>query len=166
VSTVFLLDTDIVSNLRRAKPHPDLVSWLQSIPPTAVFMAAVTVAEIQCGIGQVSDQAVAIRVQDWLNGMLRDGQPRIADFDVRAAIVLGRMWTTPPLNNFIADDPRPRKIKSGADLAIAATAIARDMVVVTGNVDDFVTINTTFPLAGLFNPFDGRWVVEPAIRIP
>jgi predicted nucleic acid-binding protein len=125
-------------------------------------MAAVTIAEIQCGIGQVDDQTVAVRVQDWLDGMLRDGQPRIAEFDVRAAILLGRMWTTPSLNNFIANDPRSRRIKSGADLAIAATAIAGQMVVVTGNVNDFLVINATFPLPGLFNPIDRQWAVEAA----
>ena len=166
MSTVFLLDTDVVSNLRKAKPHPHLVSWLQSVPPASIFMAAVTIAELQCGIGLISDHAVAERVRNWLDGMLRDGQPRIVDFDVRAAIMLGRMWATPSLSHFIANDPRSRKIKSGADLAIAATAIARDMVVVTGNVGDFVTINTTFALPGLFNPFNGHWAVQPAVGIP
>jgi predicted nucleic acid-binding protein len=164
VSALFLLDTDVVSNLRKAKPHPNLASWLQSVPAASVFMATVTIAEIQCGIGLVGDRAVAVRVQNWLDGMLRDGQPRIADFDVRAAVLLGRMWAAPPLNNFIANDPRSRKVKNGADLAIAATAIAREMVVVTGNVDDFLTINRAFQLPGLFNPFNTRWSVASTGR--
>ncbi len=162
MSELFLLDTDVVSNLRKTKPHPRLVSWLQSLPAASVFMATATIAEIQCGIGLISVPAVAQRVQSWLDGMLRDGQPRIADFDARAASLLGRMWATPALNNFIANDPRSRKIKNGADLAIASTAIARAMVVATGNVDDFLLINTAFTLPGLFNPFASHWASEPA----
>jgi predicted nucleic acid-binding protein len=162
MSPLFLLDTDVVSNLRKAKPHPNLVSWLQSVAPESVFMAAATIAEIQCGIALINVPAAAHRVQTWLNGMIRDGQPRIADFDARAAGLLGRMWATPGLNNFITNDPRSKKVKSGADLAIAATSIARGMVVVTGNVDDFVTTNTAFPLPGLYNPFDRDWALEPA----
>ena len=166
MSELFLLDTDVVSNLRKAKPHPRLVSWLQSVAPTSVFIAVATIAEIQCGISLINVPAAAQRVQNWLDGMLRDGQPRIADFDARAAGLLGRMWATPALNNFIVNDPRSRKVKSGADLAIASTAIARGMVVVTGNVDDFLTINTAFRLAGLFDPFTAHWAFGPAARVP
>jgi predicted nucleic acid-binding protein len=160
VSPLFLLDTDVVSNLRKAKPHPNLVSWLQSVAPASVFMAAATIAEIQCDIGLINVPAAAQRAQDWLDGMLRDGQPRIANFGARAAVLLGRMWATPALNNFIANDPRSRKVKSGADLAIAATAMAQYLVVVTGNVDNFLLISKAFPLPGLFNPFNGHWAVE------
>ena len=45
-------------------------------------------------------------------------------------------------------------------MAIAATAMAQYLVVVTGNVDDFLLIGKAFPLPGLFNPFDGHWAVE------
>ena len=166
MSELFLLDTDVVSNLRKAKPHPRLVSWLQSVAPASVFMAAATISEIQCGIGLINIPAAAQRVQSWLDGMLRDGQPRIADFDARAAGLLGRIWATPALNNFVVNDPRSRKVKSGADLAIASTAIARGMVVATGNVDDFALINAAFPLPGLFNPFAAQWALRPAGQVP
>ena len=108
MSPLFLLDTDVVSNLREAKPHPNLVSWLQSVAPASVFMAAATIAEIQCGIVLINVPAAAQRAQDWLDGMLRDGQPRIANFGVQAAVLPGRMRATPALNNFIANDPRSR----------------------------------------------------------
>jgi toxin FitB len=162
VNDVFLLDTDVVSNLRRAKPHPNLLSWLRSVPPACIFMSAPTIAEIQCGIGLINGPEAAQRVQSWLDGMLRDGQPRIANFGVQAAVLLGQMWATPSLTNFIVNDPRSRKTKSGADLVIAATAIAMDLVMVTGNVDDFLAINVAFPLPGLLNPFDGHWAVAAA----
>jgi len=166
VSLSFLLDTDVVSNLREAKPHPRLLSWLRSVPPESIFMSAPTIAEIQCGIGLINSPTAAHKVQQWLDGMLNDGQPRIAGFGVQAAILLGQMWATPSLSNFIVNDPRSRKTKSGADLAIAAAAISMDLVVVTGNVDDFMMINPAFPLPGLLNPFDGNWSVEPVAGMP
>ena len=129
-------------------------------------MAAATIAEIQCGIGQVADQSVAARCSSGSMAMLRDGLPLIADFDSQAAVLLGRMWATPSLNNFIANDPRSMKAKSGADLAIAATAIARDMIVVTANVADFLAISALFPLPGLFNPFASTWAIRTADQRP
>lgn len=149
----YLLDTNIVSNLRRARPHPNLMTWLHGVAADQVFMSVVTVAEIQCGIGQVVDGAVADAVERWLAGMLRDGQPLVVDFDAAAARLLGRMWATPALGNFIRTDPRSKKARSGADLAIAASAITSGMVVVTNNVADFQEIGAAFPFPGLLDPF-------------
>jgi predicted nucleic acid-binding protein len=47
VSELFLPDTDVISNLRKAKPHPRPVSWLQSAASASVFLPAATVAEVQ-----------------------------------------------------------------------------------------------------------------------
>ena len=161
MSTSFLLDTDVVSNLRKAKPHPRLLAWLRAVPRDAVFMAVATVTEIQCGIDQVDDPGVAHRVQHWLDGLLGDEHPRVAAFGARAAVLLGRMWAMPSLNNFIVNDPRSRKVRTGADLAIAATAIAQGMAVASGNTRDFLEIHAVFPLPGLFNPFAGHWAIDP-----
>jgi toxin FitB len=125
-------------------------------------MSTVTIAEIQCGISRVRDQAVASGVRLWLDGMLQDGRFGIVDLDIHAALLLGRMWAAPALRNFLVSDPRSRKIKNGADLAIAAGSIAREMVIVTRNTTDFLRIHALFPLPGLFNPFDTVWSVETA----
>ena len=84
MNPVFLLDTNVISTLRKTRPHPRLVAWLRSVPRDAVFMSSVTIAEIACGIGQVDDPVVAQRVQEWLDGLLRDGHPQIAAFDAQA----------------------------------------------------------------------------------
>jgi toxin FitB len=125
-------------------------------------MINATIAEIRCGIALINVPGVAQRVQTWLDGTIRYGQPRIADFDALAGGLLGSMWATPTLNNLIANDPPSKKVEYGGDLAITATSIAREMVVVTGNVDDFLTIHAAFPLPGLYNPFDKYWAVELA----
>jgi len=123
-------------------------------------MSAATVAEIQCGICQVEDARIAAQVQQWSDGMIRDGHPQVVNFDIDAAMLLGRMWATPSLNTFLVNDPRSKKKKSGADLSIAAVSIVWNMAMVTGNTEDFLEINAAFPLPGLFNPFDGRWAVQ------
>jgi predicted nucleic acid-binding protein len=125
-------------------------------------MSTMTIAEIQCGIYRVHDQAVATGVRLWLDGMLQDGRFGIIDLDLRAALLLGQMWAAPTLRDFLVSDPRSRKIENGADLAIAASGIAKEMAIVTRNIADFLRIHTLFPLPGLFNPFEFVWAVEPA----
>jgi predicted nucleic acid-binding protein len=150
-----MLDTNIVSNLRKARPHPNLIAWLLTVQPSEVFMTSTTICEIQCGIAQSPNREIAGSVQNWLDGMLKDGCPLILDFDAEAARILGRMWADPSLDNFVRTDPRSTKRKSGADLAIAATAIVRDMMIVTDNVTDFELIGRAFALPGLINPLAG-----------
>ena len=157
----FLLDTDVLSNLRQRRPHPALAQWLLSVDPDNLFTSVTSIAEIQRGICVVADLARASQMQAWLDGMLRDGQPTVVDLNVQAALVLGRMWAAPPLRVFIANDPRSRKVRSGADLAIAACAIARGMILASRNISDFLQIHGYFPLPGLFNPFDSSWAVQP-----
>ncbi len=123
-------------------------------------MTAASVTEIQCGIGLMQQPTVALEAQEWLDGMILNGNPQVIDFDVHAAMLLGKMWTTPSLNNFIVNDPRSKKSKSGTDLTIAAMAITRGMVMVTGNIGDFLEIHAEFPLPGLFNPMKTAWFVK------
>ncbi len=54
-----------------------------------------------------------------------------------------------------------KKSKTGADLAIASIATAQNAVVVTGNASDFVLIHDHFPLRGLYDPFEDKWLVKP-----
>ena len=81
--------------------------------------------------------------------------------DTNAAQLLGRMNETPALRNFLVHDPGTKKTKTGADLAIASIAIAHKAVVTTGNGSDFLVIHQHFPLRGLYDPFQGKWLVEP-----
>jgi predicted nucleic acid-binding protein len=161
VTPSFLLDTDVLSNLRRRRPHPSLANWLASIDPDALFTSVMTITEIQCGIALVQDTAQGSLVQSWFDAMLRDGRPTIVDLNVGAAVLLGQMWATPALRVFIASDPRSSKIKNGSDLAIAAAAIDGGMILVSGNVTDFLQIHAAFPLPGLFDPFTLSWRVRP-----
>src|SRR3546814_7221341 len=70
---LYVLDTDVVSNLRKQHPNPKLLTWLDKIPPEDTGIPVVTVFEIQLGIeglrlqGKVGN---ADEIEGWLEGLL------------------------------------------------------------------------------------------------
>ena len=52
----FLLDTNVVSELRRPRPHGGVVAWIQSVDDAELYLASVTIGEIQAGIELTRDQ--------------------------------------------------------------------------------------------------------------
>ena len=160
---MFVLDTDVVSNLRKKKPHPNLLGWVGEVGWQELATTSVTIMEIQIGIERArrSDPATAQSVQDWLGGLLQASRPQVLPLDTDAALLLGKMYETPPLRNFLVNDPGAKKSKTGADLAIASIAISQGAIVATGNGSDFLLIHEHFPLHGLYDPFEDEWLVKP-----
>jgi len=160
---VFVLDTDVVSNLRKKKPHPNLASWINEVGWQELATTSVTIMEIQIGIERArrTDPVIAQSVQDWLGGMLQASRPQVLSLDTDAGLLLGRMYETPPLRNLLVNDPGAKKSKTGADLAIASIAIAQNAIVATGNGSDFLLIHDHYPLRGLYDPFEDKWLVRP-----
>jgi predicted nucleic acid-binding protein len=159
---VYILDTDVVSNLRKKKTHPHLLSWIDEVGWQELATTVLTIMEVQIGIERArrSNLEVAESVEKWLAGLLQAGQPHVLPLNTDAALLLGRMNETPALRNFFVQGPTTNKPKTGADLAIASIAIAHGSVVVTGNCDDFLFIHRHFPLPGLFDPFQDKWLVK------
>ena len=64
----FLLDTNVVSELRKPRPHGGVVAWLQSLEDAQIYLSAVTLGEIQAGIKMTRDQdpEKAQQIEDWL----------------------------------------------------------------------------------------------------
>ena len=161
---MYILDTDVISNLRKKKSNPTLLSWMDETGWQELATTVFTIMEIQIGIERArrADVAIAETVQKWLTGLLQAGHPHVLPLDTDAAVLLGRMTETPALRNFLVHDPATKKTKTGADLAIASIAIAHKAVVATGNCSDFLFIHGHFPLPGLYDPFQGKWVVKPS----
>jgi predicted nucleic acid-binding protein len=161
---MFVLDTNIVSNLRKKRPHPAVKQWVMETGWENLSMTVVSVTEIQRGIERTrtSDPALAQDLETWLDGMLAVGEPMVLEMGVRASRLLARMYETPRLRHFVITDPKAREQATGEDLSIAAIAIATGTVVASGNIRYFCQINDVFPLPGLFNPFDQTWPVTPA----
>jgi predicted nucleic acid-binding protein len=132
---VYLLDTNVVSELRKRKPHKGVVVWIQAAPEESLYVSAVTVGEIQAGIEitRKQDAVKAKEIELWLDGVEQTYGVLPAD----AAIF--RRW---------AQLMRRRPDHHLEDALIAATALVRGLTVVTSNVDDFEPFG-----APLINPF-------------
>ena len=65
---MYLLDTNVVSELRKPKPHGAVLAWLQSVDDAQLFLSAVTIGEIQAGIEltREQDEAKAAELEAWL----------------------------------------------------------------------------------------------------
>lgn len=160
---MFILDTDVLSNLRKDKKSPAVQAWIQATAATELATTVITIAEIQCGIErQMPNQPeYAQETQRWLDAFLAIGGMHVVSLGVPAALLLAKMHETASLRNFLAVDPRQKKRKTPADLLIASIAIAEDAIIATGNSSHFEQIHEEFPLPGLYNPFKGEWVVQP-----
>ena len=135
---MFLLDTNVISAARRADRAPQVAAWLATQPEDRLFISVITVGEIARGIRlqEARNPDFAADLTAWLDRTVTLFADRILPFGSADALIWGRLS---------ADLGHP-----GADLMIAATALARDATVVTGNVRDFAPTG-----ARLFDPFAG-----------
>ena len=133
---MYLLDTNVVSELRRLRPHGAVLAWLSTVAEADLHLSAVTLAEVQAGIELTREQdaAKAREIETWVdqvaaayNVLTMDG----ATF---------RLWA------------RLMHRKSDTfyeDAMIAATALVHDLTLVTRNTGDFLSFGVR-----LLNPFD------------
>ena len=133
---MYLLDTNVVSELRRQKPHGAVVAWLNSVADNELFLSAVTLAKIQAGIELTRDQnsARAEELEDWLD-LVADTY-NILSMD--GAVF--RLWAKlmHKSSNTLYEDAM-----------IAATARVNNLAVVTRNVSDFKYFDVK-----IINPFE------------
>lgn len=120
----YLLDTNVVSELRKRKPHGAVVAWLQRIPDEALFVSAVTLGEIQAGIEitRELDAPKAREIERWLDEVILSYNVLHVDGAVF------RRW---------AKLMHRRPDHHLEDALIAATALTRDLTVATRNTQDF-----------------------------
>lgn len=160
---MFVLDTDVVSQLVRTRPDPEVVRWVANQSPTDLFTTTPTIQELKAGIEAIRRQNVdrAAVLDRWLMRIVTFGQPQILSETAEAALLFGAMRETPALRNYVTMAPRARKPALGNDLRIAAIAICNGATIATGNVRHFLEVHQYFRLPGLYDPFRAVWAVEP-----
>ena len=133
---MFLIDTNVVSALRRPERHLAPTLWLQQQRPSDIFLSVVTIGEIERGIAQQTSQNrdFARTLVHWLERILGWFADRILPVNLPTA----RRWGA--LSASIGHQ--------GADLLIAATALEHGLTVVTRNVRHFQPAGVP-----VFNPF-------------
>src|SRR5712671_3559078 len=121
---MYLLDTNVDSELRRPKPHGAVLTWLESIADADLHLCAVTIGEIQSGIEitREQDAAKAGEIEAWLEQVAETYN--VLAMDARTF----RCWAR-------LTHRRPDRLIE--DAMVAATAIVHNLTVVTRNVRDF-----------------------------
>ena len=121
---MYLLDTSVVSELRKPRPHGTVLAWLNMVDDKALFLSAVTVGEIQAGIELTREQdaAKAAEIEAWLEQVAMSYNMLAMDASTF------RIW---------ARLMHRRSDTVIEDAMIAATASVHGLSVVTRNVADF-----------------------------
>lgn len=133
----FLLDTNVVSELRRPRPHDAVLAWLQSVDDGDLYLASVTLGEIQAGIERTRDQdsAKASEIERWLDQV--SDTFNILSLDGPAFRCWARLMHRQSTTLY-------------EDAMIAALAKVHQLTVVTCNVVDFRGFGV--PLLNPFKP--------------
>ena len=122
---MFLLDTDVLSMLRRRERNPAVARWVAKQRTADLHISVTSVGEIERGIAQQRrlNPTFADTLADWLDGLVALYGGRILPIDLQIAKRWGRLVDAVGHGN--------------ADLLIAATALERGLTVVTRNVRHF-----------------------------
>jgi predicted nucleic acid-binding protein len=136
---MFLLDTNVVSELRRPEQaNRNVAAWAGSIPLPGFFLSAISILEIEIGALRLArkDPAQGVVIRAWIDGqVLTRFEGRILPVDIGVAQRCARLHVP---------DPRSER-----DALIAATALVHGLTMVTRNTADFASAGVE-----LLNPWD------------
>jgi len=138
---MYLLDTNVISELRKAKSGKadnSVVNWANNVSATRLFLSVITILELETGVLLVErkDPTQGAVLRSWLNAhVLPAFSERILNVDIAVVQCCAKLHV-----------PDPR---SDRDAIIAVTALVHGMKVVTRNTDDFVRTGVE-----LLNPWE------------
>ena len=135
---MYLLDTNVVSEVCKKRPNPAVGKWLSGLKPGQMFLSVTTIGEIQYGVEKIReiDPVRSAEFEAWIDDLTKQKQTLPITVEVM------RQW-----GKLRANHPDPTKF---FDLLIAATAMVHGLTLATRNIRDFQNISVD-----LTNPFDG-----------
>jgi predicted nucleic acid-binding protein len=135
---LYLLDTKVISELRRRRPHGAVLAWLTEVRDTDIYIAGITFGELQAGIEVTREQDPdkANEMEAWIEKVANTYN--VLPMDIRTF----RRWAQ-------LMHRRPKHLAE--DAMIAATADVHNLIVVTCNVRDFAPFKVK-----ILNPFSHR----------
>ncbi len=139
----WLLDTNVLSELRRPKPEAKVVAFIAAKPLDLLYVSAVSFAEIRFGIECVSEANRRAELNDWLAHKVR---PMFEQRVLPVSEDVMFKWRL-----LVEDGRKVRHTYSQPDLIIAATALQHGLTVVTRDTSDFERAR-----APVFNPWEGE----------
>jgi hypothetical protein len=132
---MYLLDTNVISELRRSRPHGAVLAWLRPLPESQLSISAITIFELQVGVERTrhSDPDKAREISAWITRVVETF--RVIDIDQRVARAAATLLhgQSPDLQE---------------DGMIAATALVHNLAVVTRDISDFAHFDVP-----TFDPF-------------
>jgi predicted nucleic acid-binding protein len=133
---MYLLDTQIVAELRRAHPHDAVLTWLHTVHDSDLYLSAFTIAELQAGVELTRDRDpdMAAATEAWIDQIAETFN--ILAMDARVFRAWARLL-------------HRRSDGMIEDAMIAATALANNLTVVTGHVEGFEALGVP-----TLNPFE------------
>ncbi len=142
---MYLIDTDVISALRRPERFPVVSIFVQSLAPDAIFVSVISLGEIEHGVElqRPKDKVFATHLSAWLEETRRSYSGNIIPVSEDIAIEWGRL--------------RARLGHTNTDLLIAATAIVEGLTVLTRNVKHFAP--TGVPI---LDPFEQPQLTPPS----
>ena len=127
--TGWLLDTNVLSELRRPRPEPKVIAFVAAQPLDSLSISSVTLAEIRFGIELVADAGRRARLNDWLTHKARPM------FDQRVLPVSEDVMFKWRL--LVEEGRKARHTFSQPDLIMAATALEYGLTIVSRNTTDY-----------------------------
>lgn len=127
--TGWLLDTNILSELRRLRPEPKVVAFVRNQPLDTLHISVVTLAELRFGIERLSETEKRTALHQWLDGRVR---PMFVERTLAITEEVMLRW-----RQLVEEGRKARYTFPQPDLMIAATAHQHGLTVVTRDVEDY-----------------------------
>jgi len=135
-----ILDTNVLSELRRPKPNPTVVQCISALTADNVYLSSITIGEFVYGIDRLPENRKRRELELWLLGIEQTYAGRILSFDPDTAHIWGQLMAKAQVKG---------RALTPQDGQIAATALQHGLHLMTRNVSDFEATGVM-----IINPWD------------